>query len=257
MSNNKWWKIEFHVHTPASNDYKEKSTTEEDILKAAMIARLDCLVITDHNCGDWIDRIKAKNREMQLINPKPDWYHELVIFPGVEISVGNNASHIHLLAIFDIICDTKKITSILSECGITDGFGDPLYTATNTGLIETVEKIENAGGMAIPAHIDDYNGLAYEATNLSEKLKIYLGKFTAAEFNCFDAFDHAEKQLRDAIGNLAKLRRSDAHHPENIGNKPSWIKMNRPTFSQLRLALSNHGYCVKSQDEDPNHLPNA
>jgi len=28
----KWWRIDFHVHTPASNDYKNKNVTEEEMV---------------------------------------------------------------------------------------------------------------------------------------------------------------------------------------------------------------------------------
>ena len=57
----KWWKIDFHVHTPASNGYEKADTTEEEILKSAMLAKNDCIVVTDHNSGGWIDILKEKN----------------------------------------------------------------------------------------------------------------------------------------------------------------------------------------------------
>ena len=55
-----WQKIDFHVHTPASSDYKEKSISPCEWLKAVMDKKLDCVVVTDHNSGDWIDKLKEE-----------------------------------------------------------------------------------------------------------------------------------------------------------------------------------------------------
>lgn len=59
----KWWKFDFHTHTPASKDTKAwqlpaNTVTPEDWLKKFMAAEIDCVAITDHNSGDWIDRLK-------------------------------------------------------------------------------------------------------------------------------------------------------------------------------------------------------
>jgi histidinol phosphatase-like PHP family hydrolase/energy-coupling factor transporter ATP-binding protein EcfA2 len=251
----KWWKTDFHVHTPASTDYENKDVTEEDILKAAMTANLDCLVITDHNSGSWIDRLQAKNKEIQLQNPKPDWYRDLTIFPGVEITVADSVSRVHLLAIFDIGFNSQNITSVLGACGITNGFGDSQNTSTTKSFIETVEVIEAAGGIAIPAHIDGNNGLLYNKTTLNLETKKSLSEIIAAEFCDVNAFINSEEHLKKAVENIAKLGGSDAHKADEIGRHYSWIKMGTPSLTGLSLALMDHEYCVKNQENDPNHLP--
>jgi energy-coupling factor transporter ATP-binding protein EcfA2/histidinol phosphatase-like PHP family hydrolase len=253
----KWWKIDFHVHTPASGDYRRRDATEEDVLQAAMAAGLDCMVIADHNSGDWIDRLKEKNNEINVRNPKPDWYRELVIFPGVEITAANSANRVHLIAIFDPNCDTRKIISVLGACGITNGFGDAQNTVTKTSFIETIEAIENAGGIAIPAHIDGTNGLLHNATALNVELSNSLKKIHAAEFCDPHKFDNADIELQEAIKKIAKVGGSDGHCPEEIGRHHGWIKMGFPSLAGLRLALTDNEYCVKNQEEDPNYLPDV
>jgi hypothetical protein len=69
------------------------------------------------------------------------------------------------------------------------------------------------------------------------------------------AFNKAEKQLNNAIESLAKLGGSDAHKPDKIGRHYSWIKMGTPSLTGLHLALMDHEYCVKNQENDPNRLP--
>jgi len=140
----KWWKFDFHTHTPASSgDYIEdvsNSFTPELWLQNAMQNGLDCVVVSDHNSGDWIDRLKEKNNEIRGQELKPDWYHELIIFPGAEITVADSNSRIHLLAVFGPECDSRKITGLLGACGIHGGYGDHQDTSTTTGFVETEKK---------------------------------------------------------------------------------------------------------------------
>lgn len=62
----RWWKIDFHTHTPASQDTTawqralgtpDELTAETWLLKY-MAAGIDCVAVTDHNSGEWIDKLK-------------------------------------------------------------------------------------------------------------------------------------------------------------------------------------------------------
>ena len=251
----KWWKVDFHVHTPASiNEYKDPNATEEDILRAAMEAGIDCIVLTDHNSGGWIDRLIAKNIEFQNKEIKPIWYRDLVIFPGSEITVAESGSRVHLLAIFDINVNSETITSVLGECGIHSGFGDP-QTSTIKGFFDVVDIIESADGIAVPAHIDGKNGLAYGAETLSIELGKSLERVYVAEFCSLDAFNNTDTQLKKAVERLAKIGGSDAHSLSDIGKHNSWIKMGKPSLTGLKLAFMDYEYCVNNHPDDPNHEP--
>lgn len=256
----KWWMFDFHTHTPKSHDYGRgdeclKSIELEEWLQKAMKSGLDCVVVTDHNSGGWIDVLKAKNTELRDRDTKPDWYRELAIFPGTEITVANSSSRVHLLAVFDPSCDSQKVTGVLGACGITTGFGDDQNTSTTTGFVETVRKITEANGIAIPAHIDGSKGLLEAVTALSPELKKSLESVFAAEVCDLHKFDNAESSLRKSVERLAKVAGSDAHKPEEIGRHFIWLKMSRPSIEGLRLALLDHEFCVKNQAENPNLLP--
>ena len=54
----RWWKIDFHTHTPSSCDYLEKQVTEAEWVDAAIAKGLDAVVVTDHNSGEWVDQIE-------------------------------------------------------------------------------------------------------------------------------------------------------------------------------------------------------
>ena len=255
----KWWKFDFHTHTPKSDDYGRgndsfKSIELEEWLLSAMESGLDCVVMTDHNSGGWFDELKAKNKELRDRDSKPDWYRDLTIFPGVEITVANSSSRVHLLAVFDPSCDSQKVTGLLGACGITSGYGDP-NTSTTTGFGDTVKKIIEAGGIALPAHIDGKQGLLEGIASLSPELKKSLKAVSAAEFCNLHKFNNAEPSLKKAVDRLAKVAGSDAHKPDEIGRHFSWLKMSRPSIEGLRLALPDHEFCVKNQSENPNRLP--
>ncbi len=172
----KWRKFDFHTHTPASDDYGRgnahlKNITPEAWLKMAMSAGLDCVVVSDHNTGGWIDKLKTTNEKIQGQEKKPAWYRNLTIFPGVEMTVANSGSRVHLLGVFDPSCDNQTISSVLGACGIKKGFGDDKKTSTETGFAETVKKIITANGIAIPAHIDSKKGLLEGITSLNPELE--------------------------------------------------------------------------------------
>ncbi|MFN3359766.1 MAG: PHP domain-containing protein, partial [Pseudomonas sp.] len=105
----RWWKFDFHTHTPASKDTgawqavigTPNELTPQTWLLKYMAAEIDCVAVTDHNTGEWIDKLKVAYAEMKReadAGTPPDGFRELHLFPGVEISVQGG---FHLLAIFD------------------------------------------------------------------------------------------------------------------------------------------------------------
>ena len=154
----RWWKFDFHTHTPASFDFRHGSekVTAKSWLKAYMEEGIDCVAVTDHNSGDWIDCLKQKLRELE--ESRPAWYHPLYLFPGVEISTYDN---IHLLAIFDCDKDDKdrshveKLMTLVEYQGKRGNSDD----ITNKNINEVIEIIVKLDGVAIPAHIDRDKGV--------------------------------------------------------------------------------------------------
>jgi predicted metal-dependent phosphoesterase TrpH len=116
----KWYKFDFHVHTPMSSDYRDMNVTPEQWLLAAMSKGLDAVVVTDHNSGEWVDKLKTVYESLKSNASGIKGFRELVIFPGVEITADHG---IHLLGVFDPSCDSNKIVSVLAQCEIIDRFG--------------------------------------------------------------------------------------------------------------------------------------
>jgi len=152
----RWWKFDFHTHTPASKDtYWAKNSapiTPETWLLKYMAAEIDCVAITDHNSGEWIDLLKSTYLEMKALaarGTQPAGFRELYLFPGVEISVQGG---LHLLAIFDPSSTSATITSLLGGVGFPAHLHGETDSSTEAAcsrdsVIQVVEEIHRCGGM--------------------------------------------------------------------------------------------------------------
>ena len=67
----KWYKCDLHLHTTASECFREKTVTAEQWVQKCLDQGLNCVAVTDHNTGDGIDEIKKAADG------------KIVVFPGV------------------------------------------------------------------------------------------------------------------------------------------------------------------------------
>lgn len=52
-------RLDLHIHTPASACFIEPDVTPGMIVQQAIGAGMEAIAITDHNSGEWVDRVKA------------------------------------------------------------------------------------------------------------------------------------------------------------------------------------------------------
>ena len=222
----KWWKCDFHTHTPASNDFRKPSVTCQDWLRAYMEKGIDCVAVTDHNCGEWID--KLKRTLMQLEQEAPEWYRPFYLFPGVEISANGG---VHVLAIFDLGKKTADIDSLLGAVGYRGNKGKS-DSETQKSITEVIDTIVGAGGIAIPAHVDRDKGLfSIKGESLRQVLQnpnIYAMELCDKDF-------HKPELYKSLKTDWVEVRGSDFHGtPTDVF---TWVKMGSPSIEGLRLAL--------------------
>ena len=72
----KYVSLDLHVHTPASSDFIHPTDAKAEAIAADIVAQaiskgLAGIAITDHNSGEWVDKIKAAAEGNQL-----------AVFPG-------------------------------------------------------------------------------------------------------------------------------------------------------------------------------
>lgn len=249
----RWWKFDFHTHTPASRDtywYKQEKDsknglTPEKWLLKFMEAEIDCVAVTDHNTGDWIDKLKFAYKKMldqAEEGSPPEGFRELTLFPGVEISVNGG---LHLLAIFDPENSTRTISDLLAKVGYKGTHGD-CDGVTEDGPSDVIKKILDFGGIPVPAHSDKEKGLLQvrpgtrECANDAGTIKQVLSNKQILAVEWVDKSlpmpDHVNKEAM----HLVKVLGSDCHsfrENNSPGLKYTWIKMASPTLEGLRLAL--------------------
>jgi predicted ATPase len=267
----RWWKFDFHTHTPASRDTpwhtQNLALSAQDWLLRYMAAEIDCVAVTDHNSGAWIDALKTTYAQMKA--QAPAGFRELTLFPGVEISVSGG---FHLLAIFDPTATTRTITDLLAAVHYqgTDGDSDGV---TREGPEKVVEEILNAGGIPIPAHADRPNdtgkGLLAlrEGSNGASRLdaNTILGVLDNAQLLAVEWEDmnrSVPECVKMVAEKLARVLGSDCHTFQGSavpGSRYTWVKMAQPTLEGLRLALlDGNGVSIRRSDEgafDPFQIP--
>lgn len=253
----RWWKFDLHTHTPASLDTNwATGLTPEDWLMVFMRAGIDCVAVTDHNSGAWIDQLKAANAEMRAqadAGTPPEGYRELTLFPGVEISVNGG---FHLLAILHPNATTGDINSLLGQVRYRGSKGD-CDTVTEVSAVEAVRTVLESGAIPIPAHADGPKGLlqvlpdsrksALDASTVRQVMDI--DEILAVEW--IDPSRPAPEIVSKAVERAAWVLGSDCHGGKDHGpgSNFTWIKMATPTLDGLRLALlDGDGISVRRSD---------
>lgn len=267
-----WWKFDFHTHTPASKDTgawqaaigTPTELTPQTWLLKYMAADIDCVAVTDHNTGDWIDKLKAAYAEMKAEadagTPRAG-FRELHVFPGVEISVQGG---FHLLAIFDPSATCQTINDLLARVEY-DGTRGNSDDVTREGASKVVERILAAGGLAIPAHVEGGKGLLQvepgtgkcllDATTVKQILQepgILALEWTTYTSPKPTVLDELKLRFASVVG-------SDCHSFQGTavpGSRYTWIKMAQPSLEGLRLALlDGQEVSVKRSDESSGFTP--
>lgn len=253
----RWWKFDFHTHTPASTDYGKgpdqanlKQRSPKDWLLDYMRAEVDCVAITDHNTGAWIDTLQDELSRME--NEKPDGYRPLVLFPGIELAVNGG---FHLLALFEPGSKAEKISRLLGAVGMNTDAGEGAVTSKSA--LEVVEKIVREEGVAIPAHADDHSGLFIKVSGNTLEQIIKSSHLFAMEI--LDPAFVKPQIYTDNKTAWAEVLGSDAHHPSGTrcpGSHFTWVKMGQPTLEGVRLALLDGEMSINRSDRFPNITPN-
>ena len=210
-----------------------------------MRANVDCVAVTDHNSGEWIDKLKEALAEME--EDRPAGFRPLHLFPGVELSVNGG---FHLLAIFGPETSTGDIDTLLGAVSY-DGTKGNSDGVTRKSAVEVVEAVLSAGGIPIPAHADQKKGLL--------RLKESSSGATEIDFNtvmqvlevdgilAMETFDPGSRKpeiYRQRNLMWAEVLGSDFHPPyapdrdRFPGSHYTWVKMaGPPSLEGLRLAL--------------------
>ena len=250
----RWWRFDFHTHTPASSDYRDSEVTAADWLLAFMRASIDCVAVTDHNSGAWVDRLKSEL--IKLEEQEHPEFRRLHLFPGVEITANGGT---HVLALFDPGKASSDVSDLL---GAVQYLGEPGESsrAADFSVVQIVEQVAKRGGIVIPAHVDRGRGLWNLTGNTLEPV------LTSNDVYAVEIADPSSEKpdlYRQHALHWAEVLGSDSHGVTEAddqrvpGSRYTWIKMAQPTIDGLRLALLDGERFSVRRSDDPDPPPRS
>lgn len=246
----KWFKIDFHMHTVASSDYRDVDTYSDDAwLLECMSKELDCVVVSDHNSGTQIDSLKSSYLNLKQQN-HPD-FRDLTIFPAIELTVNGG---IHALIIFNETTTTSNLTQFLGSVDLIGTAGD-INAITSKSLTEIIAITSKHNAIIIPAHVDHLKGIFDEFTgqtllDIIKNPNIFALEVTQSSYVYPLAYTQENIIHHRVVG-------SDSHRLCDIGKNFTWVKMGLPTFDGLKVALTDKlNKNIICNDEIINSNPN-
>jgi ABC-type lipoprotein export system ATPase subunit/predicted metal-dependent phosphoesterase TrpH len=245
----RWWKFDFHNHTPASLDYRgDKNIGPRDWLQRYRDEGIQCVAVTDHNTGQWIDRLITALDELRQEDPS---WSEFYLFPGMELSCSGG---VHLKVILGPKKSAADIEAIRG-CSKYQGTPGDSNGVTLLSVAQVIDEIHQAGGIACAAHIDQPKGLLTANTD-HHTLQQLLPILDAVEV--INPSAACIQQRQSELEHLAWVLGSDSHKPKEVGRGFTWVKMSTPTLEGLRLALLDPESAIRRSDQvasDPQPLP--
>ena len=242
----RWWKCDLHVHTPASgDDYKEPAANADTILDAAVAAGIEILAITDHHSAGLTDefQLAAKSRG-------------LFVFPGFEVCASPG---VHLLAIFDAGITRDQVLAVLGQCVDASDIGK-LRACSSKSVVDIASVIADSGGLCLAAHADspggclavllksDQTGVVAGTTTLQQLITsqgLHGVEVAGPDTSLLGYLDNTKDGYKRVEGPIALLEGSDAHRPQDVGQRFTMLKMSRPSLEGLRLALYDGALSVR------------
>lgn len=251
-----WIRADFHLHTRKDKEFQYSG--EEDRFVSDYVNQLEkegigLGVITNHNKFD-LGEYKAIKRKAKK--------KDIIILPGIELSVKEGANGIHCLIIFKedewLQSGGECISQFLNEIFK----GVPNYENNNTtcnqdleGVLECLNTYKKDYFM-IMAHVEQKSGFWEECnggliTAISKKKNFREKVLGFQKIRTHDL----EKKINQWMGyKLPNVEGSDCKQIDQVGKgKASYIKLGANNFESLVLALRDHDNRVSNDVKKINH----
>jgi hypothetical protein len=260
-----WYKVDLHIHTPASADHQQKNVTYLEILLEAERRGLDIIAFTDHNTVagykqmlgeiDDLELLKRLNRlkpeEEKRLQEYRRLQEEILLLTGFEFTA---TFGFHILGIFPPETPIRELEFLLLQMNVpADKLDDG---ATEVGatvdVLRAYQLIAEAGGLVIAAHANSSHGVAMQGIRFGGQTRIAftqdpnlhalevtdlekVDKKTTARF-----FDGSKpeypRRMRCIQGSDTHRLTRDLSNPRNpgIGDRVTEILLDELTFAALR-----------------------
>jgi len=180
-----WRRIDLHIHTPASRDYRDTDATYLDILRKAEIEGLDIVAFTDHNTvagyaamleevSD-LERWKAtghlRTEDQARLAEYRRLLDKILVLPGFELTA---TLGFHILAIFDRDTTVRALEHLLLRLRVPSESLDSGETevGATSDVLTAYRVMAEAGALVIAAHANSSHGVALVGLGFGGQTKI-------------------------------------------------------------------------------------
>ncbi len=237
-----WFKADLHTHTVLS-PCGDLEMSPVNIVETALSKGIQLLAITDHNATQQCEEVVKVAQKKGLS-----------VVVGAEVTT---REEVHCVVLFENVEILKNFQLFIDEhlpdiSNNVDRFGHQVWvnedeeilgqedrlllSALDASIDEVEAKVHELGGIFILAHVDRKSFSIYSQLGFIP-FDLKIDAVEVSDNVIFDDFIQQKTQLKDYV----IVRSSDAHYIEDIGKTFSLIKMEEPTFSELKLALAGQG----------------
>ena len=269
------FKMDLHIHTPASKCYKgPKNDTEYfEILKSASEQNLDIIAITDHNTVAGYEKLmllkEDVNKKIGFLEAyqnesyrmkteyddmvkKKSMFDNILILPGIEVTVNPG---IHILVIGNVT-DVDLLSDLLTEVGYSHEMrGNDCDNAIDIDIINFLKNPKLEKLIISAPHMDSKNGIFNEMDGHYRSSVMKNNIITSFSVNSDKQQENIIRMLktdpaykRDKLP--AFINCSDAHEASAVGNKYSFVEMNEKTYSGLASLFECAEGKISDTDDD-------
>lgn len=268
-----WYRVDLHIHTPASADYHEPEVSFLDILRKAEARGADIIAFTDHNTVrgyialmEGIEKLTlleslqriAPDEQAQL-NEYRRLLDKILLLPGVEFTA---TFGFHILGIFPPNTSHRQLEHTLLELNIPEekieqGSGQ---VGATTDVVSAYEIMDEAGALVIPAHVNSTHGVAMQNLPFGGQTKI---TFTQSPYiKALEATDFENNSRRstkrffngskpDYPRRMHIIQGSDAHrlnrNPKRetdlgVAERMTELQLPEPTFEAIKSLFESENF---------------
>jgi hypothetical protein len=271
-SQRKWYRVDLHLHTPASHDYEEPGVSYLEWMRTVVSRGLDIVAITDHNTVagigrirqelEWLTRLEQEGRlteeERARLNEWRDLGSKVLVLPGFEFTA---TFGFHILGLFPPETPMRQLEHVLLSLKVPYEKLDwgSTETGASTDVLTAYKIIREAGGLVIAAHANSTHGVAMRNFAFGGQTKIaYTQDPNLDALEVTDLDKHRFSTARFFNGSKQEYPRrmhciqgSDAHRltgdPKNpkrlgIGERATEMLLDAPTFEAIKTLLRSNQF---------------
>ena len=263
--------MDLHLHTPASSDYQEPDVSCLDILYRSEARNLDIIALTDHNTVAGFRKMQEEIQQLEFLErsgritdeegKRLSEYRRLLkkilVLPGFEFTA---TLGFHILGVFPPETTVRDIEHLLLSLNIPSDQLDigSMTVGATSEVLTAYRLIDEAGGLAIAAHVNSTHGVAMRGYGFGGQTKIAYTQ--DPHLHALEVTDLGQKGRRSTANffngtkpeyprRMHCIQGSDTHRLRTdskdkkqlgVGARATWVNLPVVSFEALKeLFLSN------------------